>query len=220
MILATVLSGVLGLMLSLSVIPCTLVQWAWTLGTHTVTCLVVLPLARPSRSFRLPSGNVIPHSTLFLAISSLGGVLFATISSASASPCGSLPGLIVFLVLSPISEELLFRGYLHEQWAGRVPRVAARVASAGLFALLHPHSTISAFILRFALGYTAAAAKDLTGSLWAAILIHSLNNLLALANEGVAFYATRLPLAVAVLVSVPAIPTVFASLVRGDVDKG
>ena len=94
-----------------------------------------------------------------------------------------------FIFFSPISEEILFRGFMLQQFADRMKFWAANLITAVLFTLIHwpfwvwrngfhlPIIQNSAGILLLAilLGYVV----KLTDSLWPAIVVHIANNLLA-----------------------------------------
>ena len=96
---------------------------------------------------------------------------------------------LAFIFFSPISEEILFRGFVLHQFADRLRFWAANLITAVLFTLIHwPfwvwrngfHPSIlqnSAGILLLAilLGYVV----KLTGSLWPAVALHIANNMLA-----------------------------------------
>lgn len=214
---STLTAVLLALILALSVQPCTARQWLWTLSVHALVVVATAAITiRNRNTFRSVPVSTIPYAVLCVAIAGVGGSILSSFAISQRPACGALSNVVLFLCLSPFSEELVFRGYLYTEWAKKVPRIWARVISAAIFAVIHPHETLSGFGLRFTIGYTAAGAKDLTGSLWAAILVHSLNNLLALADSGIPYYASRGILAVVVLVSAPAVPRVISALVRSD----
>lgn len=87
------------------------------------------------------------------------------------------PLFLAAVVLAGLTEELLFRGVLSRTlertwlgfWAG------AAVASAG-FAFLHLQYGASGRLVIFAIGMTLAWIRSRSGSLWPAIVCHSINN--------------------------------------------
>lgn len=87
-------------------------------------------------------------------------------------------GLMVFAVVLfvPCCEELLFRGYLQRILWARHSRLAAIVASALLFTLMHLEPAGAPARLEMGLLFGAIAA--LTGSLWPAVAAHAGNNTL------------------------------------------
>jgi membrane protease YdiL (CAAX protease family) len=85
-------------------------------------------------------------------------------------------GLIVLVgvVIAPVAEELLFRGYLQpaaEQWFGTWPAI---FLSALFFAAAHPQ--FSVMLPMFILGFTAAWIFARTRCLAGPILLHAANN--------------------------------------------
>lgn len=85
-------------------------------------------------------------------------------------------GLLATILISPISEELIFRGVFLNRLKLVVPTVFAVLISSLLFASLHTYgSIISAFIF----GVCMAILYLKTGNVLVAIFAHFLNNLLA-----------------------------------------
>ena len=78
------------------------------------------------------------------------------------------------LVIAPIAEELIFRGYIFGVLRRYAGRWWAMVISASIFAAIHAHipSLAGLFVLAVALTLVYEGA----GSLWAPILMHSLFN--------------------------------------------
>jgi len=106
----------------------------------------------------------------------------------AASPAEWLRAL-AFIFFSPISEEILFRGFVLNKLAERLKFWIANLLTAVLFTLIHwPFwiwhngfhvSTIQAsagiFLMALLLGYVV----KLTNSLWPAVAVHIANNFLA-----------------------------------------
>lgn len=96
---------------------------------------------------------------------------------------------LAFVFFSPISEEILFRGFVLHQLADRMKFAAANLITAALFTLIHwpfwlwrngfhlstLQNSVGILLLAILLGY----AVKLTNSLWPAVAIHIANNLLA-----------------------------------------
>ncbi len=98
----------------------------------------------------------------------------------STSISGSLRLGIVFMilvVLVPITEEVLFRGFLYKGFKSKAGPVMAALLTSGLFGLAHMQWNISidTFILSFFLIYL----YEKTESLWPSIALHSIKNCLA-----------------------------------------
>jgi len=98
---------------------------------------------------------------------------------------GALPLLLTFVslvVLPPIVEELLFRGFLFTSFRARVGFWVATLITSSIFAVAHlPEggsggplyiAAMDTFILSIALCYL----REKTGSLWASITLHAIKN--------------------------------------------
>jgi len=82
--------------------------------------------------------------------------------------------LVGVLVLAPVLEELLFRGFLLNRWATRYGARKAIIFSALVFAIVHVISPATFFF-----GLLAGVAYVRTRTLRVPIFLHFLNNLLA-----------------------------------------
>ena len=78
------------------------------------------------------------------------------------------------LVVAPVAEEVIFRGYIFGVLCRYAGRWWALLISALLFAAIHAH--IPSLAGLFALAVTLTLVYEGTGSLWAPILMHSLFN--------------------------------------------
>lgn len=79
------------------------------------------------------------------------------------------------VIVAPLAEELLFRGYLYGVLKRFTDSYFAAVATALIFALVHQH--IGTLVPLFSLGLVLVLAYELTGSLLVPIFIHALFNL-------------------------------------------
>lgn len=86
---------------------------------------------------------------------------------------------LTLVVLSPIAEETLFRGYLYGKLKAYVPVLVAAVATSLLFALVHFQLNVGIDV--FILSMFLCGLRSLTGSIWAGVLVHMIKN-------GVAYY--------------------------------
>jgi membrane protease YdiL (CAAX protease family) len=94
---------------------------------------------------------------------------------------GALPvQILLIVVLAPISEEVCFRGMLFGGLRERLPRYAAAFVSALIFGGLHALTGITAVPPLIVFGFVLALLFEKTGSVVPAILLHMLNNSLAL----------------------------------------
>ncbi|MFW6730824.1 MAG: CPBP family intramembrane glutamic endopeptidase [Synechococcus sp.] len=77
--------------------------------------------------------------------------------------------------LAPISEEIVFRGWLFNGLKRRFQVWPAILLSSLAFAAIHPSISL---ITTFVFGVLVAIAYEKTQNIWVSILIHALNNLL------------------------------------------
>jgi membrane protease YdiL (CAAX protease family) len=88
---------------------------------------------------------------------------------------------IAVVILGPIFEETLFRGFLFEGFRqSRVGATGAIIITSVVFASLHIQYDIYSMGQILFLGIILGIVRWKTGSLWGPLLIHSLNNLLAM----------------------------------------
>lgn len=101
---------------------------------------------------------------------------------------GLFPLLIVFIslvILPPVTEEILSRGFLYLGLRSKLPIITAALITSALFALAHLQfgsgapllwsAAIDTFILSLVLIYV----REKTGALWASIGLHMIKNALA-----------------------------------------
>lgn len=86
-----------------------------------------------------------------------------------------LIGAVTSTTLAPLSEEIVFRGWLLNGLRRRMPIWPAIILSSLAFAAIHPSvSSITTALF----GVLAAITTIKTRNLWASILLHALNNLM------------------------------------------
>ncbi|HEX2096615.1 MAG TPA: type II CAAX endopeptidase family protein [Solirubrobacterales bacterium] len=101
-----------------------------------------------------------------------------------AEAFGSWPFQILLIaVAAPISEEVFFRGMLFGGLRRRMPSLLAAAISAVVFGGLHAFTGISAVPPLIAFGLILALLYEKTGSIVPGILLHALNNSVALAAQ-------------------------------------
>lgn len=98
------------------------------------------------------------------------------------SQTAAVPGLlpIVFLsgvIIAPIAEEVVFRGYLYKAFRDRFKPSYAIVLSAALFSVIHLELLAAAPL--FVIGVVLAYVYEKTGNIMAPITLHVLNNAIA-----------------------------------------
>jgi membrane protease YdiL (CAAX protease family) len=99
----------------------------------------------------------------------------------SAQAAGWLPALVLLiLVVSPLFEELLFRGFLFEELeASAIGPTATIVATSVLWTLLHIQYDWHTLVPIFVSGLLLGSVRQWSGSTLLAILLHVLMNLYA-----------------------------------------
>jgi membrane protease YdiL (CAAX protease family) len=97
---------------------------------------------------------------------------------------GALPIQVVLIVFAaPVSEEVCFRGMLFGGLRERLPRIAAAVISGLVFGGLHAVTGITAVPPLIVFGFVLALLYEKTGSIIPGILLHALNNSVALLGQ-------------------------------------
>ena len=86
---------------------------------------------------------------------------------------------VTLVILAPLAEEVLFRGYLYGKLRMKVPLWAAMLLTSVLFAAVHGQWNVAIDV--FALSIVLCVLREITGSIWSGILLHMLKN-------GIAFY--------------------------------
>jgi membrane protease YdiL (CAAX protease family) len=101
-----------------------------------------------------------------------------------AESFGTLPVQILLIVVAaPVSEEICFRGMLFGGLRRRYPRVIAALLSALIFGGLHALTGLSAVPPLIAFGFILALLYEKTGSIVPGIILHMLNNSVALIGQ-------------------------------------
>jgi membrane protease YdiL (CAAX protease family) len=97
---------------------------------------------------------------------------------------GALP-LQVFLIafMAPVSEEICFRGMLYGGLRERLPKVAAALLGGVIFGGLHALTGVTAVPPLIAFGFILSLLYEKTGSIVPGILLHMLNNSVALLGQ-------------------------------------
>ena len=101
-----------------------------------------------------------------------------------AEDLGALPiQILLIAIAAPICEETCFRGFLFGGLRERLPRIAAALISALIFGGLHATTGISAVPPLIFFGFVLALLYERTGSIVPGILLHMLNNSVALLGQ-------------------------------------
>jgi len=172
------------------------VQLATALG------FLLVPIAIASRWGESPVGRALGRlgvrsfrlSALKWMLATIGAyILFAAVyASVFGSPhqediaesFGAVPIQILLIVIAaPISEEICFRGMLFGGLRTRLPRLAAALISSLIFGGLHALTGVSAVPPLIVFGFVLALLYEKTGSIVPGILLHMLNNSVALIGQ-------------------------------------
>jgi membrane protease YdiL (CAAX protease family) len=101
-----------------------------------------------------------------------------------AESFGAVPVQILLIVVAaPVSEEVCFRGLLFGGLRTRMPSLAAAAVSALIFGGLHALTGLSAVPPLIFFGFVLALLYEKTGSIVPGILLHMLNNSVALLGQ-------------------------------------
>jgi membrane protease YdiL (CAAX protease family) len=101
-----------------------------------------------------------------------------------AESFGALPiQILLIAIAAPVSEEVCFRGMLFGGLRQRLPRLAAALVSGLIFGGLHALTGISAVPPLIAFGFILALLYEKTGSIVPGIVLHMLNNSIALIGQ-------------------------------------
>lgn len=84
---------------------------------------------------------------------------------------------ITLIIIAPIFEEILFRGYLYGKVRKIIPVWLAIVIVSVVFAAVHGQWNVAIDV--FALSVVLCGLREMTGSVWAGILLHMMKNSLA-----------------------------------------
>lgn len=86
---------------------------------------------------------------------------------------------IMLAVFAPIVEEIIFRGWLYGKLRVKIPKWVAILVVSFLFGLIHLQWNVG--ITVFAMSVVNCLLREVTGTIYAGMLVHMLNN-------GIAFY--------------------------------
>ena len=86
---------------------------------------------------------------------------------------------VTLVVIAPFAEELLFRGYLYGKLRKSVPIWIAMIITSAIFGFVHGQWNVAVDV--FVLSMIMCTLREVTGGIWAGILLHAIKN-------GIAFY--------------------------------
>ncbi len=101
-----------------------------------------------------------------------------------AEAFGPVPLQVLLIVIAaPISEEICFRGMLYGGLREKLPRFGAALIAGLLFGALHALTGVTAVPPLVAFGFVLCLLYEKTGSIVPGILLHMLNNSVALLGQ-------------------------------------
>jgi uncharacterized protein len=130
----------------------------------------------------------------FLWAIAIGALLYSVVATAALGyfypksqswftvPSDRKAFLLLFLLavgLAPVTEELLFRGWIYTSLRFTFGLWPAILGSAALFGLAHYEDTHLYALAVFPVGIALAAIRERTGSVKASMFFHALNNFIA-----------------------------------------
>ncbi|MBO7657630.1 CPBP family intramembrane metalloprotease [Candidatus Saccharibacteria bacterium] len=86
---------------------------------------------------------------------------------------------IALVVIAPIAEEIIFRGWLYGKLRVKIPKWVAILVTSVVFGAIHMQWNIG--ITVFAMSVVNCCLREITGTIYAGTLVHMINN-------GVAFF--------------------------------
>ncbi len=97
---------------------------------------------------------------------------------------GAIPIQILLIVIAaPVTEEICFRGMLFGGLREKLPRIVAALICGLIFGALHAITGITAVPPLIVFGFLLALLYERTGSIVPGMLLHILNNIVALASQ-------------------------------------
>jgi membrane protease YdiL (CAAX protease family) len=95
---------------------------------------------------------------------------------------GTLPMLwLTAVIVAPVTEELLFRGFLHRGWApSRLGVFGTIILTSALWAAMHQQYDLSGILCVFSIGLLLGWIRQRSANTTLTILLHALNNTIAM----------------------------------------
>jgi len=90
-----------------------------------------------------------------------------------------LVAFITLIIVAPLAEEILFRGFLYGKLRKIMPVWVAMIITSALFGFVHGQWNVGVDV--FALSLVLCGLREVTGNIWAGMLLHMIKN-------GIAFY--------------------------------
>jgi membrane protease YdiL (CAAX protease family) len=90
-----------------------------------------------------------------------------------------LVAFMTLIIVAPLAEETLFRGFLYGKLRKIMPVWVAMIITSALFGFVHGQWNVGVDV--FALSLVLCGLREVTGNIWAGMLLHMIKN-------GIAFY--------------------------------
>ena len=84
---------------------------------------------------------------------------------------------IMVAVIAPIMEEIIFRGFLYGKLRVRIPKWVAIFVTSLVFGLVHLQWNVGISV--FAMSIVTCTLREITGTIYAGMLVHIINNAVA-----------------------------------------
>ena len=155
---------------------------AWLFSLRSAgRSLVLWGFRRPTKAYFwvVPLGLVAVYALSIVHDLIVNPKQQAIVSEFPHSALGAGMFVLVAVVMAPLFEEIVFRGFLFRGFANSWGWVWGALASAAIFGAAHLQ--LDVFLPLAALGFVLAWAYHRTGSLWTCITMHALFNLIAVA---------------------------------------
>jgi uncharacterized protein len=142
--------------------------------------------AIPRRHLLLGIACLIALIVVFEAMGRLFGIDTGSKSVAETYRAAKLAGMLPMLwlqviMVAPVTEELLFRGFLHRGWAPSwLGASGTIVLTSALWAALHQQYNWPGILFIFLMGLILGWMRQRSGSTTLTIMLHALNNLFAI----------------------------------------
>ena len=81
---------------------------------------------------------------------------------------------ITLVVIAPIIEEIIFRGWLYGKLRIIIPKWLAILITSLLFGLIHMQWNVGISV--FAMSIVTCTLREITGTIYSGILVHMINN--------------------------------------------
>ena len=90
---------------------------------------------------------------------------------------------LMLVIVAPLAEEIIFRGWLYGKLRTRIPAIPAILLVSLLFGIVHGQWNVGVTV--FVMSVAMCSIRELTGTIWGGLLIHILKNGIAFYSEGV-----------------------------------